>query len=169
MKLCKKLSTVDILQQFRNITSLVICFLSEARLKDEFDTNKKKPRHIWNVKKVKTSSINSQTRTFRCDKTEVTSKNGAMSLNFDFTAAEIIEDGRCDRKHIEEIKDWMKSMSLPKATEEQIVLFLISCCSNIESTKSTILSYYRHMYLGKNITNNRNIHSKELIQQIKIM
>ncbi|XP_044763489.1 alpha-tocopherol transfer protein-like [Coccinella septempunctata] len=92
-----------------------------------------------------------------------------MNLTFDFKADDIIEDGKCKRKDIEEIKTWLVSNSLPNATDEQIVLFLLACDSNVEYAKTTIKSYYYYMYHGKNITNNRNINSKEMLEQAKIV
>ncbi|XP_045467229.1 clavesin-1-like [Harmonia axyridis] len=90
-------------------------------------------------------------------------------MDFGFTAEDIIQDGRCERKNIEEIKIWMKKFALPQATDEHIVLFLLSCRGDIEYTKRTIQSYFYYMHHGKNITNNRNIHSKELMKQATIV
>ncbi|KAK9875988.1 hypothetical protein WA026_011088 [Henosepilachna vigintioctopunctata] len=85
-----------------------------------------------------------------------------MALKFEFTAIDIVKQGRVNRKDIEEIKEWLKYENLPDATDEQVVLFLLSCDSDIEKTKSTILAYYKYRNIGPNISNNRDINCKEL-------
>ncbi|KAL3270855.1 hypothetical protein HHI36_021373 [Cryptolaemus montrouzieri] len=85
-----------------------------------------------------------------------------MSLEFEFSAAEVIQEGRVRRDDIEEIKIWAKSVHLSCLTDEQIVLFLLSCQNDLEKTQRTILAHYKAKYISPKISNGKNILSEDM-------
>lgn len=68
----------------------------------------------------------------------------ALHPHFNFTAQEIIEQGRVTRQQIDEFKTWLMTVNpeYPELCEEQIILFLLSCNCDLDATKATVKAHY---------------------------
>ncbi|CAH1953521.1 unnamed protein product [Acanthoscelides obtectus] len=82
-------------------------------------------------------------------------------LEFNFTAQDVIDQGRTKREYIDEIKEWLPNSGdklVPPALEEQmVILFLLSCKNDVEFTKKTILAFYRCKKNAPEIHDNRDL------------
>lgn len=66
-----------------------------------------------------------------------------MNLSYDFAVQPLIEQGKVQKSDIEEVKNWVEAEGdIPALTEEQIVLFLLSCDNDQSSTRTTIKAHY---------------------------
>nr|CAI5865863.1 unnamed protein product [Callosobruchus analis] len=82
-------------------------------------------------------------------------------LEFNFTAQDVIDQGRTKREHVDEITEWLPVSGdklVPAALDEQvIVLFLLSCKNDVEFTKKTILAFYGCKKAAPEIHDNRDL------------
>lgn len=89
-----------------------------------------------------------------------------MELEFQWTPEDIIEEGRTTRENLETIRTWLSNLRdenlPPKIQDEMIVLFLLSCCNDIDLTKNTVISYYRCKKNGPEIYDDRNVEKADI-------
>lgn len=89
-----------------------------------------------------------------------------MNLEFQWTPEEIIAEGRTTRENLETIRKWRSNLNdknIPlKIQDEMIVLFLLSCCNDIDLTKNTIVSYYKCKKNGPEIYDDRNLENPDI-------
>lgn len=90
-------------------------------------------------------------------------------LKFGFKAEEIINEGRITRKDIDIIDEWVSTQNLPKVTEEQIVLFLLSCLNEKELTKTTIKAYYTVKKGTPEVFDDRQMNRTDIQKQLKTL
>ncbi|KAF2881465.1 hypothetical protein ILUMI_24701, partial [Ignelater luminosus] len=91
-------------------------------------------------------------------------------VEFGFKAEQIINEGRITKKDIDLIKKWLSTQNnLPRVTEEQIVLFLLSCSNEQEHTKTTIKAYYAVKKEAPELFNNRQMNRADVQKQLKMM
>lgn len=86
---------------------------------------------------------------------------------FGFTAKQIINDGRITWEDIDLMKTWLTTQNLPKLTDEQIVLFLLSCNNEQEPTQATIKSFYAVRNSAPGLFDNRTIKREDIQKQLK--
>lgn len=66
-----------------------------------------------------------------------------MKPSYDFTVDTIIEQGKVRKSDVEKVKSWLRGEAdVPNLTEEQIVVFLLSCNNDQSSTRATIKAHY---------------------------
>lgn len=63
-------------------------------------------------------------------------------LQFGFNAEKIIKEGRTTTEAVSKIRSWSTDEDVPLLTDEQIVLFLLSCENDIKLTETTIKSNF---------------------------
>ncbi|KAK5638422.1 hypothetical protein RI129_012717 [Pyrocoelia pectoralis] len=81
-----------------------------------------------------------------------------MEVKFGFAASDLILQGRVSADNIRLVKIWLASVeNLPQLTDEQIALFLISTCHNVQVTQSTIQSYFQVKESTSEIFSNRQL------------
>ncbi|RZC33256.1 hypothetical protein BDFB_010368 [Asbolus verrucosus] len=85
-----------------------------------------------------------------------------MALPYEFSAETIIDEGRCTRRAVNEVRDWLLTTSLPEIPEELIVLFLLSCRNVVADTQSTIRAYFRIKSGAPEIFDGRDIDGESL-------
>jgi hypothetical protein len=93
-----------------------------------------------------------------------------MVLPFKFKAETIIKEGRTTQSAVDEIKDWLKTTSLPLLQDEFVVLFLMSCKNNVSDTQDTIQAYFRIKKNAPHLFNHRDIDSDDDVRKgMKVM
>ncbi|XP_056641317.1 alpha-tocopherol transfer protein-like isoform X2 [Diorhabda sublineata] len=89
-----------------------------------------------------------------------------MSLPYEFSAKEIILQGKTTKENIEVIKTWLLESGsdfVPTILcDELIVLFLLSCENNVENTKITITGHYEIKAGAPELFNNRNVSGADI-------
>lgn len=92
-----------------------------------------------------------------------------MALHFSFTAQDVIEQGRVTREQIDEFKGWLKTQDYPELSEEQVVLFLLSCDCEQEATKATVKAHYHCKLNVKEFFDDRDVDMEDLQQQLRVV
>lgn len=92
-----------------------------------------------------------------------------VKMEYQFTAQNIIDEGRTTQEAIDEIKKWIiESDDLPKSIPEQmIVVFLLSCNNEIEATKATVKAYFYCKKNGPEIHDNRDLHLPDVAKALR--
>ncbi|XP_018571184.1 alpha-tocopherol transfer protein-like [Anoplophora glabripennis] len=89
-----------------------------------------------------------------------------MKLEFQWTPEQIISEGRTTRENLETIRTWLSNLNdknIPlNVQDEMIVLFLLSCCNDIQLTKNTVLAYYKCKKEGPEIYDDRNLERTDI-------
>lgn len=89
---------------------------------------------------------------------------------YQFKAQSIIDAGRTTRTNIDVIRKWLsENPGIPKLSDEQVVLFLLSCSNNINLTMKTILSYYKDKYNSPELFSNRDPTDETLISNFDVV
>lgn len=89
-----------------------------------------------------------------------------MPPRFNFTALSVIESGRTTRRHLEELKGWLNTTDLPRLTDEQAVLFLLSCDNDREATRATVTAHYRAKRAVPEVFDGRDVDGAEIRAQL---
>lgn len=89
-----------------------------------------------------------------------------MLPRYGFTAQKVIDDGRTAWQDVEELKKWLSTQDFPKLTDEQVVVFLLSCDNDHEATKKTIEAFYYSKTNAPELFNDRNLERPDLQKQI---
>ncbi|XP_068901556.1 alpha-tocopherol transfer protein-like [Tenebrio molitor] len=93
-----------------------------------------------------------------------------MTLQYKFKVETIIHEGRTTQSAIDEVKDLLKTTSLPVLQDEFITLFLLSCQNHASHTKNTIEAYFRIKKTAPHIFNHRDIDSDDdVMKAMKVM
>jgi hypothetical protein len=93
-----------------------------------------------------------------------------MTLQYKFKVETIINEGRTTQSAIDEVKDLLKTTSLPVLQDEFIALFLLSCQNHASHTKKTIEAYFRIKKTTPHIFNHRDIDSDDdVMKAMKVM
>ncbi|KAK5638471.1 hypothetical protein RI129_012766 [Pyrocoelia pectoralis] len=80
-----------------------------------------------------------------------------MALALGFTAKQVLDEGIIDLDPINTIKNWLTSTEFPTLSDEQIILFLVSCDHDIEFTQETIKVYYKIRSSSPELFTNRRV------------
>lgn len=80
----------------------------------------------------------------------------------------MVAKGRVSREGIEELKEWLKGEDYPELTEEQLVVFLLSCGCELEATQKTIRAHYRSKLNVPEFFDERDVDREELQAQIRV-
>lgn len=94
-----------------------------------------------------------------------------MAVHFNFTVQEIIEQGRVTRQQIDEFKSWLatRTNDYPVLSEEQMVLFLLSCDCDQEASKATVKAHYASKLNVNEFFTDRDVDREELQQQLTVV
>lgn len=90
-----------------------------------------------------------------------------MALRFNFTAQEMIDQNRVTRRQIDEFKVWLDTQDYPDLVEEQMVLFLLSCNCEMETTKATVKAHYECKLNRGQFFDDRDVDLVDLQQELK--
>lgn len=93
-----------------------------------------------------------------------------LKLDYEFTAQEIIKEGRTTEKHLIHIRRFIKHLNrkpIPKYIQDEIlILFLIASKNNLTLTKSNIISFYQSKMDGPEIFDHRNVCNTDIQQAL---
>lgn len=92
-----------------------------------------------------------------------------MSVPYQFNVEKIISEERVDRTHIEQVKAWLKTTTLPQIQDEMIALFLLGCANNVAAVPDSIVKYFKIKSGGPQIFKGRNIEDPALIKAMEMM
>lgn len=67
----------------------------------------------------------------------------SKGITLGFKAELLYSLGEVDGKSVDIINEWMSTTKIPALSDEQVILFLISCDNNVEFTKKTIEAYHQ--------------------------
>jgi len=88
-------------------------------------------------------------------------------IKYGFTAQQILNEGRIKQEDIDNIKAWLSTQNYPELTDEQIILFLLSCYKEQEATRTTIKVFYSTRNGAPNLFDNRNMDRQDIQKQLK--
>ncbi|KAF5285075.1 hypothetical protein FQA39_LY16764 [Lamprigera yunnana] len=94
-----------------------------------------------------------------------------VMIKFGFTYEQIKDDGLLqDHSKVNTICKWAKEEEkrVPSLTEEQTVLFLLSCEEDVEYTKNVILAYYRIKRSSPDIFDDRLLDADDVQSALKM-
>lgn len=91
-----------------------------------------------------------------------------MDLKFGFTISELIEQGRVHQSDVDSLKNWLSTETVPKLTNEQVALFLLSCNNQADQTKTVIKSYYKIRQMAPELFTERRVNSDQLQKQLNV-
>ncbi|KAK5638454.1 hypothetical protein RI129_012749 [Pyrocoelia pectoralis] len=91
-----------------------------------------------------------------------------LKVRYGFKVNTVVDEGRITVNQINDIKAWLKNENL-NLTDDQIVLFSLSCLNRIEDVKLVIKSYYTTKTMCPAIFTNRKVHLAKLQQQLKVV
>lgn len=91
-----------------------------------------------------------------------------MSVEYGFEAHAIVAEGRITIAQIQHVKEWLTAENL-HLTDEQVVLFSLSCLNELEDAKTTIRSYCTTKKIYPVLFTNRSMRLLELQQQLQVV
>lgn len=91
-----------------------------------------------------------------------------MPPTFNFSAQKIIEKGRVPRELFDQLKQWCQSQQLPNLSDEQIVIFLLSCYNELEATQNTIHSHFKCKLSAPDLFFNRDFRAEDIQKSMKV-
>ncbi|KAK4878749.1 hypothetical protein RN001_011255 [Aquatica leii] len=86
-----------------------------------------------------------------------------------FKASEVIESGRVTCNQISVLRQWIAQERLPDLTDEQLILFSLSCFNNLDDTKKTINAFVTIRNGCPALFSNRMVLAKELQEQLGVV
>ena len=89
-----------------------------------------------------------------------------------WTAADaFLKHPRLEKGKLKELREWINAnQHIPKyISEEQLILFLHSCYSDVNNTKKCIEAYYRLRMKVPQFFENRDVNSQSLEKALKVL
>jgi len=93
----------------------------------------------------------------------------AEPLKLGFKADEIIKTGKVTRPQISKLRQKLSTLEIPELTDEQCVIFLLSCDGNIDCTVRTVNEFFKARCDGPELFNDRNIEEPDLQYQLNVV
>ncbi|RZB40161.1 uncharacterized protein BDFB_009187 [Asbolus verrucosus] len=90
-----------------------------------------------------------------------------MAPKLQFAAKTVIDQGRVPRETFEELKQWCLLQNLPVLSDEQLILFLLSCYNVLDATKNTIHAYFKCKHEAPELFYNRNMEAEDVLKACK--
>ncbi|XP_017777262.1 PREDICTED: alpha-tocopherol transfer protein-like [Nicrophorus vespilloides] len=91
------------------------------------------------------------------------------TVRFGFKAEDVIAEGRTTREEIEELRRMLVDVNVPELTDEQIVLFILSCDRDLKFTVTTVKEYYSARKNGPELFSNRDLERPDLQYQLDVI
>lgn len=101
--------------------------------------------------------------------TNSSSPTDAPLPQFKFSAKDLIAEGRTSQRDVDEMRSWLATQELPKLSDEQVVIFLLSCNNDHDGTKKTIEAYYKSRKNGPELFDNRDLDRADLQKQLNTL
>lgn len=88
-----------------------------------------------------------------------------MAPSLGWNLKKLLDSNRVFQTSIEQIRTWLKDTNepnIPELSEEQIVMFLLSCNNALLATKNTIKAYYKTKQQAPLLFDDRDIERDDL-------
>lgn len=66
-----------------------------------------------------------------------------MAVSSFYSTETLIKDNQISCTDLQDLKEFLINENLPKLSDEQIIIFLLSCDKNVDFTKETIKLHYK--------------------------
>lgn len=66
-----------------------------------------------------------------------------MAVSSFYNTEDLIKDNEISRTDLQDLREFLLEENLAKLSDEQIIIFLLSCDKNIDFTKETIRAHYK--------------------------
>ncbi|KAJ3652523.1 hypothetical protein Zmor_018479 [Zophobas morio] len=91
-----------------------------------------------------------------------------MPPKFGFQAQSLIEEGRVPKEIFNELKQWCSTQRIPTLSDEQLVVFLLSCYNVLEATQKTIHAHFKCKSGAPELFFNRDINAEDMQKCMKV-
>ncbi|RZB40160.1 CRAL TRIO domain containing protein [Asbolus verrucosus] len=91
-----------------------------------------------------------------------------MPPKYEFRAEDIIQQGRIQQENLERLRSLCIAQNMPPMSDEQLILFLLSCDDRVEFARNTIAAYFKCKKNAPELFYNRNIDAEGLKQILDI-
>ena len=91
-----------------------------------------------------------------------------MPPKFGFQAQSLIEEGRVPKEIFNELKQWCSTQRIPTLSDEQLVVFLLSCYNVLEATQKTIHAHFKCKSGAPELFFNRDINTEDMQKCMKV-
>ncbi|KAK5638469.1 hypothetical protein RI129_012764 [Pyrocoelia pectoralis] len=95
-------------------------------------------------------------------------RNENAVVKYGFTYRQYVEDNSVNEEDVTHVRNWCETQSLPLLSEEQTILFLLSCNNDVALTKRTIEIAFEIKRNSPEIFDNRKMSGDDIQRVLRI-